>query len=87
MNNKIAAKLAVAGAAFGKGFVTQIIEPSTIGFAVTAGVVQGLKYSGNFQRGIKTGLAVAGVFGTINGVMTIANNWELIRSAGEQQEV
>ncbi len=78
----ITKQVKAAGMIFGKGFVMQIVEPGTIVVSTIAGVLQGMKYSGDFGRGVKTGVAVLGVIGTINGIRCIITNIETIKQAG-----
>ena len=52
---------------FKKGFTDQIVDPGTIAMSTGVGLWQGLKYTGDFTRGLRSGLVVLGVLGAING--------------------
>lgn len=58
-----------------------ISHDGTFKLAATVGLVQGLKYSGNFNRGIKAGVTTMAVMVSIDVVRNVANNWEVIKNA------
>lgn len=80
----ITKQVKTAGMIFGKGFAMQIVEPGTLVVSTTAGVLQGMKYSGDFARGVKTGVVILAVIGAINGVRNVVRNLETIKRSGEE---
>lgn len=59
--------------------MTQIGDRATAQIAIGAGIMQGLKYRGNFKRGIKAGLVTYGVIAGTNAIMNVASNWDVIK--------
>lgn len=72
-------KLAVGCELFSKGFVVQALDSSTISLGLGIGIMQGLKYNGNFKRGLTTGLVVMGVVSTVNGLRNVIENAYIIK--------
>lgn len=70
---KVAADIAVSSA------MKQVSNQQTLNMAIGIGLIQGLKYNGNFKRGIKAGLATMGVFAGANAVKNVAENWDYIK--------
>lgn len=68
-----AADIAVSAA------MKQMGDKATTQIAIGAGIMQGLKYRGNFKRGVKAGLVTYGVIAGANTVMNVASNWDLIK--------
>lgn len=66
---------------FMKGFTVQLGHGETHGVAATIGIMQGLKYNGNLNRGIKTyGVMTVGMCAA-NGIKTVFENIEAIKEA------
>ena len=59
----------------------QLTAGHTYSAAATVGIVQGMKYGGNFKRGIKAGLVTVGVLCTVNAVANVADKWEDIKNS------
>ena len=74
-------KAKLIGKSFKAGFMRSVTDKRTLEGAAAVGIVQGLKYNGSLKNGIKSGVAVAGVTGVLNGVLTVAENWDLIKKA------
>ena len=60
---------------FGAGFVKQITNVETLASSVGVGVIQGFKYNGSVERGVKSGLGYLATMGTLNGVVNVVQNW------------
>ncbi len=72
---KVACTIAVGAA------IKQMGDRSTVKWALGIGLIQGLKYSGNFKRGVKAGLATYGAIAGANAVMNVAVNWDTIKKS------
>ena len=66
-------RIAVAGA------MKQVADEGTLMLGVTVGLMQGLKYNGDFKRGVKAGVTTVAVVAGVNGIRNVANQWEFIR--------
>ena len=71
-------KLTVGCELFSKGFVVQAMDSSTISLGLDIGIMQGVKYNGNFKRGLTTGLVVMGVVSAANGLKNVIENAHII---------
>ena len=60
---------------FGDGFVKQVTDADTLASSVGVGLVQGFKYNGSVERGIKSGLGCLASLGTLGGVIQVVKNW------------
>lgn len=56
-----------------------IANNNSLKVSVGVGLMQGLKYRGNFKRGVKAGVTTMGVLVGIDVVTNVAGNWELIK--------
>ena len=74
LNNKVI----VTGALFINGFSRTFTGEENIQIAAAVGLYQGLKYNGSLKRGLKAGAVTMGAIATINGVLTVMGNLELI---------
>lgn len=63
---------------FGAAFVKQATSVDTIATGAGVGLVQGMKYNGSIERGIKAGLGYVASMGAINGVVNVVKNWDVI---------
>lgn len=63
---------------FGAAFVKQVTSVDTIATGAGVGLVQGMKYNGSIERGIKAGLGYVASMGAINGVTNVVKNWKTI---------
>ena len=63
---------------FGEAFVQQVLAPNTLISGVGVGLIQGMKYNGSIERGIKSGLGYLATIGAMNGVLNVVTNWETI---------
>lgn len=61
---------------FADGAIAQLKHPYTINAAAVIGLLQGLKYNGNFKRGVTAGLATVLVFMTANGLYNVVINFD-----------
>lgn len=68
-------KLGKGTKVFGDGFVKQVANVDTLASSVGVGLVQGFKYNGSVERGIKSGLGCLAAIGTLNGVVQVVKNW------------
>lgn len=68
-------KLGKGTKVFGAGFVKQVTNVETLASGVGVGLIQGFKYNGNIERGIKSGLGYLAAIGTLNGVVNVVQNW------------
>ena len=68
-------KLGKGTKVFGAGFVKQVANVETLTTSVGVGLIQGFKYNGSVERGIKSGLGYLGMMGTLNGVVNVVQNW------------
>lgn len=59
----------------------QAQDPSTYTVAVIAGTIQGLKYEGNFKRGVKAGAAMYVTMMGTNAIYNIIRNMDDIKNA------
>lgn len=59
----------------------QLKQGHTYVTAGTVGLVQGLKYGGDFKRGIKAGIVSVGVLATVNAVANVAEKWDYIKNS------
>lgn len=57
----------------------QMADPATAKVAVGIGLYQGLKYRGNFKRGLKAGLVTYGVMAGFNAIGNVAEKWDDIK--------
>lgn len=64
-----------------KAAAVTLQSEQTLKWSAGIGLIQGLKYNGNFKRGLKAGLATAGVMAGINVISNLANNYEEIKKA------
>lgn len=82
-NKETVEKLAKKGKAAGdialSSAMRQISNQQTLNVAVGVGLIQGLKYNGNFKRGVKAGLVTVGVYAGMNAVTNVAENWDYIK--------
>ena len=63
---------------FGAAFVQQVLDTNTLIGGVGVGLIQGMKYNGNIERGIKSGLGYVATIGAMNGVLNVVTNWDTI---------
>lgn len=63
---------------FGEAFVKQVISVDAIAAGVSVGIIQGMKYNGSIERGIKSGLGYVASIGAVNGVVNVVTNWKTI---------
>lgn len=59
----------------------QAQDSITCSVAITAGIIQGLKYEGSFKRGVKAGFLVYGVIIGYAVVLNLSKNIEEIKNA------
>lgn len=87
MKRSTIAKAKMAGKLFVAGAVKQLTDDSTLVTAVTVGLYQGMKYTGNAKRGLIAGAVTAGAISAVNGAATLIKNQEVIKVAGLMAEV
>lgn len=63
---------------FGAAFAKQAFTTETLVTATGVGLVQGMKYNGSIERGIKSGLGYVATMGVINGAVNVVTNWRTI---------
>lgn len=67
-----------AAKAFLKGFKHFATDEGIIIVSTAIGLSQGLKYSGNLERGIKTGVGTYMILNMVSGISTIVMNTDKI---------
>lgn len=78
---KLVSKAKVIGDIAIKAAVRTLREENTYKWAGGIGLWQGLKYRGDFNRGIKAGLTTAGVLVAMNVIANVANQYDDIKNA------
>lgn len=68
------------GQTFGEAVKNQATDDGTLMVALGLGLIQGLKYNGNFKRGLTTAAVIIGTYSAINGVVNVARNWKKINN-------
>ena len=63
---------------FGAAFAKQTLQTETLVSGVGVGIIQGMKYNGSIERGIKSGLSYVATMGVINGAVNVVTNWKTI---------
>jgi len=58
---------------FARETVRSMFTAETLSFGAALGLIQGLKYSGNFKKGLTTGIVTVAVMGVVSGISTVAN--------------
>ena len=72
-------KAKITGQLFINGFSHTFTQDENLQVAVGVGLYQGLKYNGSFKRGLKAASTTMAVIATVNGVLTVMSNVELIQ--------
>ena len=75
--NKLA-KVKFVGLVFAHGAKHQLKQEWVYGMAAVVALSQGLKYTGDFKRGIIGGAAVLGTLAVMNGIYNVVDNWDKI---------
>jgi len=63
---------------FGAAFTKQVLATDTLVGGVGVGLIQGMKYNGSIERGIKSGLGYLATIGAMNGAVNVVKNWKTI---------
>lgn len=71
---------------FAHATVKSMFATDTMVFGTVLGLVQGLKYNGNFKRGLTTGVVTIAVMGVVNGISTVANTMEKINEIAARED-
>ena len=66
--------------------INQLKDNDTYVISVIAGLSQGLKYNGNFTRGVKTAVTVGLTIAAANGVYNVFLNAEKIKEYYEKEK-
>ena len=72
---------------FKKAFIEQVCDESAVSIGLATGFYQGLKYNGNFKRGLKAGVVTIGVIGAANGVVNVIKNWDTIVETAKDESI
>lgn len=75
----IMSKIKNAGKVFVGTFGKQIVTSETLTTSAAIGILQGLKYKGDFKRGIVAGVGSLVTQGVISGIVNVAQNWDSIK--------
>lgn len=78
--NNLLEKVNFGGRIFISSTKAQMLNEGTITMAVMIGFMQGLKYNGNLNRGLKSGITTLVVLGMVNGVRNVVENWDTIKN-------
>lgn len=79
--NKIKRKAKIIGDITKQSVIGTLQNEQTYIISAGVGLMQGLKYNGNFKRGLKAGLATTGVLVGTNVIRNIAINVDAIQDA------
>ena len=71
---------------FAHATVKSMFASDTLAFSTALGLIQGLKYQGNFKKGLVTGLATMTVMGVVIGISTVANAMEKINEVAARED-
>lgn len=71
---------------FAHATVKSMFASDTLAFSTALGLIQGLKYQGNFKKGLVTGLATMTVMGIVNGISTVASVMEKINEVAARED-
>ena len=71
---------------FAHATVKSMFTADTMVFGTVLGLVQGLKYNGNFKRGLTTGVVTIAVMGIVNGISTVASAMEKINEVAARED-
>lgn len=82
--DKIVKTIQVNGEAFIKGAVAGITGDNLTAGAMV-GIQQGLKYKGDFKRGLIAAGATVGVLSAANGIVTVLTNQKVINDQIEEE--
>lgn len=78
--------LALVCGTFKYAALSQLKQEDTLIMSVGAGLYQGLKYTGNFKRGLKTAVTVAVVLASVNGIQNVITNMDKIKEHYEKEK-
>jgi len=66
-------RVKLIGKVFALAATKSMFSIETLGFGTALGLVQGLKYAGNFKKGLKTGVVTVAVISVVTAISTVAN--------------
>ena len=78
---KYRGKIEKATELFLEGAKISMVDENNIMTALTLGLIQGLKYKGNFKRGAKTAFTGMAVIGFGNGLVCVIKNWDKVKQS------
>lgn len=79
--SNILGKVSCIATIVARSFVAEAADPNCMSLAAAVGLYQGLKYKGSIKSGVKGSLATIVVFGTVNAVTNVVDNWELVKES------